>query len=79
MINSKKKLFIDYIPDAPIFVFVHGGYWHLDFDKTTSAFMVEPLYKAGLKVIVLDYDLCPKVTLEQLVKIKFYFILYLIN
>lgn len=29
--------------------------------------MVDPLYKAGHKVIVVDYDLCPNVTLEQLV------------
>lgn len=66
-------LFADLISDAPIFVFVHGGYWHLDFDKTNSAYMAEPLYRAGLKVVVLDYDLCPNVTLEQMVKLLFYF------
>lgn len=35
--------------------------------------MVEPLYRAGMKVAVIDYDLCPKVTLEEMVKLMFYF------
>lgn len=30
--------------------------------------MVQPFIDAGHKVIVLDYDLCPNVTLEQLVE-----------
>lgn len=54
------------VPDAPIFVYIHGGYWQ-ELDKTISAYPVEPLYKAGHKVIVLDYELCPRITLEQLV------------
>lgn len=52
--------------DAPIFIYIHGGYWQA-LDKTVSAYVVEPLYKAGHKVIVLDYDLCPNISLEQLV------------
>lgn len=58
--------FIGIVSDAPIFVYIHGGYWQA-LDKTSSAYVVEPLYRAGHKVIVLDYDLCPTVTLEQLV------------
>ncbi|XP_031622293.1 kynurenine formamidase [Contarinia nasturtii] len=57
---------IDLPKDAPVFVYIHGGYWQA-LDKTVSAYVVEPLYKAGHKVIVLDYDICPNVTLEQLV------------
>lgn len=67
---------IVFISGAPIFVFVHGGYWHLPIDKTISAFMVEPLYKAGVKVIVLDYDLCPTVSLEQMVNIMLQSLLF---
>lgn len=67
------NLIDNFLSDSQIFVFVHGGYWHLDFDKTNSAYVVEPLYKAGIKVVVLDYDLCPKVTLEQLVIFIFNF------
>ncbi|XP_055319834.1 kynurenine formamidase isoform X2 [Sitodiplosis mosellana] len=57
---------IDLPKDAPIFIYIHGGYWQ-ELDKTVSAYVVEPLYKAGHKVIVLDYDLCPNISLEQLV------------
>lgn len=56
----------NHFPDAPIFIYIHGGYWQA-LDKTVSAYAVEPLYKAGHKVIVLDYDLCPNISLEQLV------------
>ncbi len=33
-----------------------------------SAYSVEPLVTAGIKVIVLGYDLCPTVTLTELVE-----------
>lgn len=54
------------IADAPIFIYIHGGYWQI-LDKTVSAYGVEPLVNSGIKVIVLDYELCPNVSLEQLV------------
>lgn len=53
-------------PDCPLFVYVHGGYWQM-MDKWNSAYCVAPLVKQGIRVIVVDYDLCPQVTLEQLV------------
>lgn len=53
-------------PDAPVFVYVHGGYWQ-ELNKINSAYCVGPLVAAGIKVIVLDYDLCPSITLEQIV------------
>lgn len=59
-------IFEKQITDAPIFIYIHGGYWHA-LDKTVSAYAVQPLIDAGHKVIVLDYDLCPNITLEQLV------------
>lgn len=37
-------------------------------DKNVSAYCVEPLLAAGIKVIVLGYDLCPTVTLTELVE-----------
>lgn len=61
-----KYLFEKQITDAPIFIYIHGGYWHA-LDKTVSAYAVQPLVDAGHKVIILDYDLCPNITLEQLV------------
>lgn len=33
-----------------------------------SAYAVRPLYAAGYKVAVVEYDLCPTITLADLVK-----------
>lgn len=55
--------------DSPLFVYVHGGYWQLfEFDKWHSAYVVAPLVQKGIRVIVIDYELCPTVTLEEVVK-----------
>lgn len=53
--------------DAPVFVYIHGGYWQM-LDKNISAYCVAPLVTAGIKVIVVGYDLCPTVTLAELVE-----------
>ncbi|XP_017111473.1 kynurenine formamidase isoform X1 [Drosophila elegans] len=52
---------------APLFVFVHGGYWQM-LDKSTSCSLVGPLVRRGYRVAVMDYNLCPDVTLEKLMK-----------
>lgn len=52
--------------DSPIFVWVHGGYWQM-LDKWMSAYVVAPLVEKGIRVIIIGYELCPTVTLEQLV------------
>lgn len=53
--------------NAPLFVYVHGGYWQM-LSKKESAYCAKPLVQKGYRVIVLDYALCPKVTLEELMK-----------
>lgn len=50
---------------APLFVFVHGGYWQ-EMDMSMSCSIVGPLVRRGYRVAVMDYNLCPQVTLEQL-------------
>ena len=54
------------VPDAPVHVFVHGGYWRA-LDKADYSFVAEPLVGAGATVIALNYDLCPALTLEGVV------------
>lgn len=51
--------------DAPIFVFIHGGYWQ-ESSKGGNTFLVQPLVSAGVRVFLLGYDLCPKITLSAL-------------
>lgn len=48
------------------FVFVHGGYWRA-FGKDDFAFVAPVLVEQGFAVAVLDYDLCPDVTIATIV------------
>lgn len=51
----------------PLVVFIHGGYWRA-LDKREHSFVVPPLLDAGAVVANLNYDLCPDVTLDQMVE-----------
>jgi len=53
--------------EAPIFVYIHGGYWQ-DLNREMSSFMVLPLTSAGAVVVVIGYDLAPKASLDEIVR-----------
>lgn len=53
--------------DAPIIVYVHGGYWQ-GMNKYTSSYAVKPFVENSTKVFVIDHDLCPDVTLSEVIK-----------
>ncbi len=50
----------------PLVVFVHGGYWRA-LDKSDHSFVVPPLLASGAVVANVNYDLCPSVTLDEMV------------
>jgi arylformamidase len=50
---------------APIMVFIHGGYWR-SLDKADHAFVAPVFNAAGAAVVVLNYALCPVVSIEQI-------------
>ncbi|XP_064616315.1 kynurenine formamidase-like [Liolophura sinensis] len=52
--------------DAPILVYIHGGYWQ-ELSMELSSFMVTPLFKAGCIVIPIGYDLAPTVSMTEIV------------
>jgi arylformamidase len=52
---------------APVFVFIHGGYWRL-LDASDSAFMAGALLEAGACVVVVNYALAPAVTLDEITR-----------
>lgn len=54
-------------PDAPVHVFIHGGYWKSR-DKSDYSFMVPAFLEAGITLIIPNYDLCPDVDLTTLVR-----------
>ncbi len=50
---------------APVVVFIHGGYWRSLY-KEDHAFVAPALNELGACAVVLNYDLCPHVTVEQI-------------
>jgi arylformamidase len=48
------------------FVFIHGGYWRA-LDKSDHLFVAGPLVEAGIAVAVVNYDLCPAVSIAAIV------------
>jgi len=54
-------------PPFPTLIFIHGGFWR-SLDKSDHSFVAPPLVAAGVAVVNLNYDLCPKVTLDDIVR-----------
>ena len=48
-------------------MFIHGGYWR-SLDKKDHSFIAPALVDAGVSVAVVNYDLCPAVTVEEIVR-----------
>jgi arylformamidase len=59
-------LFLPRGPARGTFVFVHGGYWR-SLDKAEHAFVAPPLNAQGIAVAVVNYDLCPRVSIATIV------------
>ena len=54
-------------PNAPIFVFIHGGYWRA-LDASDSSFMARTFVEAGSAVVAINYELAPQATLTEIVR-----------
>jgi len=52
---------------APVFVFIHGGYWR-SLTRSDHSFAVEALVRAGACAVVPDYTLCPTVTIPDIAR-----------
>lgn len=52
---------------APLFVFIHGGYWRM-LSHTESSFMAPNLVSRGAAVATVNYTLAPAVTLDEIVR-----------
>src|SRR4030095_14726728 len=59
-------LFVPAGPFAAVFVFFHGGYWRA-LDKSDFSFVAPPLLARGIAVAVVNYDLCPDVSIATIV------------
>lgn len=63
--REKVDIFLPHAENAPVHLFVHGGYWRSR-EKSMFSFLAEPLVEAGAMVAVTEYDLCPQVTMDEI-------------
>ncbi len=54
-------------PGAPVFLWIHGGYWRAT-SKNDNAFVVPGPRAHGMAVAVVNYTLAPAVTLDEIVR-----------
>ena len=52
---------------TPVHMFIHGGYWRAYTAKEFS-FVANLLVEQGIAVVVNTYSLCPKVTIDEIVR-----------
>ena len=52
---------------APLFVFIHGGYWQRG-DKSVFSFIAEPFVERGVDVALIGYQLCPETDMSSMVE-----------
>ena len=59
-----------FIPDrsnAPVLIFIHGGYWR-SMDKSDFSYLAEGFVDRGGLVVVVNHGLCPTVTMDDIVQ-----------
>ena len=63
--GEKLDVFPSAAKNAPVVVFIHGGYWR-SLDKSDHSFIAPAFTKQGACVVVPNYDLCPAVTIPEI-------------
>jgi arylformamidase len=53
--------------DGSCMMFIHGGYWRA-LDKADFSFLAPAWVDAGVSLAVVNYDLCPAVSIEEIVR-----------
>jgi len=76
--REKLDLFYSDASQAPLLVYLHGGYWQRG-DKSMYSFIAKPFVENGVDVAVIGYPLCPQVSLSSLVNSVRQSLVYLFN
>jgi arylformamidase len=63
--NETLDVFPAGVPNAPVLVYVHGGYWR-SLDKSDFSFVAPSFVADGATVVLPNYALCPTVTIEDI-------------
>ncbi|MFM7966090.1 MAG: alpha/beta hydrolase, partial [Betaproteobacteria bacterium] len=70
--DNEEKGSLDFFPAAqtagarPGLIFIHGGYWKA-MDKSDYSWIARPWVRQGAHVLVINYMLCPKATIGEIV------------
>jgi arylformamidase len=64
---EKLDIFLPRGASRACLMFIHGGYWRA-LDKKDHSFVAGKLVEAGVTVAVINYALCPSVTVEGIVR-----------
>jgi arylformamidase len=54
-------------PDAPLLIFIHGGYWR-SLDKSDFSFLAPTFVDRNVNVAVVNYGLAPNTSMEEIVR-----------
>ena len=69
--GTRPRALLDYVPcgrrNAPLFVFIHGGYWQRN-DKEMFTFVADGPRPQGINVAVIGYTLAPQARLSEIVE-----------
>jgi len=60
-------IFPSAVPNSPVLVFIHGGYWKA-LDKSSYRFIAAPFVDQNISVCLINYRLIPSVTMEALLQ-----------
>jgi len=64
--NETLDIFPANAVNAPVMVFLHGGYWRA-LDKSDHSFIAPSFTREGVCVVVPNYALCPAVSIPEIV------------
>jgi arylformamidase len=54
-------------PDAPLLIFIHGGYWR-SLDKSDFSFLAPAFVDRNVNVALVNYGLAPTTSMEEIVR-----------
>lgn len=66
--GAHRREVFDHIPARTpkgTLIFIHGGYWRA-FSKDEFTWVAEPYVLRGISVVILNYPLCPEVTIQNI-------------
>ena len=65
--DEKLDAFPAAAPGSPVAVYMHGGAWTRS-DKSNESFMAEAFVEAGAAFVAVNFGLCPRVTLDEMIR-----------